>query len=58
MGPILLRYSHFFNHLIVFDLGLCRIVLDMFGPVLPSVVRHCRTFQVPAVPPPIMGRAR
>src|SRR4029079_10499717 len=46
MGQTLRRFALFFSHLSTFIHSRCRTISGPFWPILPSVVRHCRTFLV------------
>ena len=45
-GQTLRRFVLFFSHLSSFIHSRCRTISGPFWPILPSVVRHCRTFLV------------
>jgi hypothetical protein len=46
MGQTLRRFVQFFSHLSSFIHSRCRTIFGPFWPILPSVVRQCRTFLV------------
>src|SRR5262245_62725241 len=46
MGQTLRRFVRFSSHLLSFIHSRCRTISGLFWPILPSVVRHCRTFLV------------